>query len=232
MLATKSNRYTFQKDGIWYFSRRVPADLRRHYRTNKALNITRIFLSLCMVFFIKSGAAQAETQKDKNTELLLERFESYRILTRTAPSIMDYAVMNLERSLQGDWKEFINLKKVDGENIIPQAYYGHSVGVDGNISTAITMRLVSFTWKGEAKILTKGYAQEKCAKFIVTLRAIAEATFTDNTMGNPFLGFRAIGEKSEDYQNLNSNDLQKLIYLRGKVRWGDDEVLECGEFWK
>jgi len=26
MLATKSNSYTFQKDGIWYFSRRVPAD--------------------------------------------------------------------------------------------------------------------------------------------------------------------------------------------------------------
>jgi len=24
MLATKSNRYTFQKDGVWYFSRRVP----------------------------------------------------------------------------------------------------------------------------------------------------------------------------------------------------------------
>jgi hypothetical protein len=33
MLATKSNSYTFQKDGVWYFSRRVPADLRRHYRT-------------------------------------------------------------------------------------------------------------------------------------------------------------------------------------------------------
>jgi integrase len=35
MLATKSNSYTFQKDGIWYFSRRVPADLRRHYRTGR-----------------------------------------------------------------------------------------------------------------------------------------------------------------------------------------------------
>jgi hypothetical protein len=33
MMATKSNSYTFQKDGIWYFSRRVPADLLRHYRT-------------------------------------------------------------------------------------------------------------------------------------------------------------------------------------------------------
>ena len=29
MLATKSNTYTFQKNGIWYFSRRVPADLER-----------------------------------------------------------------------------------------------------------------------------------------------------------------------------------------------------------
>jgi integrase len=35
MLATKSNRYTFQKNGIWYFSRRIPADLRRHYRTGR-----------------------------------------------------------------------------------------------------------------------------------------------------------------------------------------------------
>jgi hypothetical protein len=35
MLATKSNGYTFQKDGIWYFSRRVPADLSGHYRTRR-----------------------------------------------------------------------------------------------------------------------------------------------------------------------------------------------------
>jgi integrase len=35
MLVTKSNSYTFQKDGVWYFSRRVPADLRRHYRTGR-----------------------------------------------------------------------------------------------------------------------------------------------------------------------------------------------------
>ena len=35
MLATKSNTYTFQKNGIWYFSRRVPSDLRRHYKTGR-----------------------------------------------------------------------------------------------------------------------------------------------------------------------------------------------------
>ena len=35
MLTTKSNCYTFQKSGIWYFSRRVPSDLRRHYRTGR-----------------------------------------------------------------------------------------------------------------------------------------------------------------------------------------------------
>ena len=35
MLVTKSNSYTFQKDGVWYFSRRVPSDLRRHYRTGR-----------------------------------------------------------------------------------------------------------------------------------------------------------------------------------------------------
>ena len=39
MLATKSNSYTFQKDGIWYFSRRVPADLRRHYRAGRIAEI-------------------------------------------------------------------------------------------------------------------------------------------------------------------------------------------------
>ena len=36
MLTTKSNSYTFQKSGIWYFSRRrIPADLKRHYRTGR-----------------------------------------------------------------------------------------------------------------------------------------------------------------------------------------------------
>ena len=35
MLTTKSNSYTFQKSGIWYFSRRIPQDLRRHYRTGR-----------------------------------------------------------------------------------------------------------------------------------------------------------------------------------------------------
>jgi integrase len=33
MLTTKSNSYTFQKSGIWYFSRRIPQDLKQHYRT-------------------------------------------------------------------------------------------------------------------------------------------------------------------------------------------------------
>ena len=35
MLTTKSNSYTFQKSGVWYFSRRIPTDLRRHYRTSR-----------------------------------------------------------------------------------------------------------------------------------------------------------------------------------------------------
>ena len=33
MRATKSNSYTFQKSGVWYFFCRVRADLRWHYRT-------------------------------------------------------------------------------------------------------------------------------------------------------------------------------------------------------
>ena len=35
MLTTKSNSYTFQKSSIWYFSRRIPTDLRRYYRTGR-----------------------------------------------------------------------------------------------------------------------------------------------------------------------------------------------------
>jgi hypothetical protein len=46
MLATKSNSYTFQKDGVWYFSRRVPADLKRHYRTGRiAYSLRQIRIS-------------------------------------------------------------------------------------------------------------------------------------------------------------------------------------------
>ena len=35
MLSSKINSYTFQKNGIWYFSRRIPADLRSHYKTGR-----------------------------------------------------------------------------------------------------------------------------------------------------------------------------------------------------
>ena len=35
MLASKSNSYTFNKNGIWYFSRRIPADLRQHSKTDR-----------------------------------------------------------------------------------------------------------------------------------------------------------------------------------------------------
>ena len=35
MLASESNSYTFNKNGIWYFSRRIPADLRQHYKTDR-----------------------------------------------------------------------------------------------------------------------------------------------------------------------------------------------------
>ena len=37
---TKAARYLFQKRGVWYFSRRVPSDLERHYKRS------RIVLSL------------------------------------------------------------------------------------------------------------------------------------------------------------------------------------------
>ena len=65
MLATKSNSYTFQKHGIWYFSRRVPADLRRHYRTGRIAYSLRtksifIFLSSIFIFSINSSQALAE----------------------------------------------------------------------------------------------------------------------------------------------------------------------------
>ena len=35
MLSSKINSYTFIKNGIWYFSRRIPADLRKHYKTGR-----------------------------------------------------------------------------------------------------------------------------------------------------------------------------------------------------
>ena len=35
MPSSKINSYTFIKNGIWYFSRRIPADLRRHYKTGR-----------------------------------------------------------------------------------------------------------------------------------------------------------------------------------------------------
>ena len=50
MLTTKSNSYTFQKSGIWYFSRRIPTDLRRHYRTGRIAHI--IFLANILQLFI------------------------------------------------------------------------------------------------------------------------------------------------------------------------------------
>ena len=67
MLATKSNSYTFQKDGIWYFSRRVPADLRRHYRTGRIVQIALIAVLLMLGSTSKLFANSAfELQKMLN----------------------------------------------------------------------------------------------------------------------------------------------------------------------
>ena len=67
MLATKSNSYTFQKDGIWYFSRRVPTDLRRHYRTGRIVQIALIALLLILGSTSKLFANSAsELQKMLN----------------------------------------------------------------------------------------------------------------------------------------------------------------------
>ena len=67
MLVTKSNSYTFQKDGIWYFSRRVPADLRRHYRTGRIVQIALIAVLLMLGSTSKLFANSAfELQKMLN----------------------------------------------------------------------------------------------------------------------------------------------------------------------
>tara|TARA_B110000211_G_scaffold217549_1_gene261508 strand:+ start:251 stop:1948 length:1698 start_codon:yes stop_codon:yes gene_type:complete len=51
MLAPKSNSYTFQKSSVWYFSRRVPANLRLHYRTGRISNIifSTIFIIVALI---------------------------------------------------------------------------------------------------------------------------------------------------------------------------------------
>ena len=50
MLTTKSNSYSFNKNGIRYFSRRVPADLRRRYRTGRiACSLRNALFSLLLI---------------------------------------------------------------------------------------------------------------------------------------------------------------------------------------
>ena len=68
MLATKSNSYTFQKDGIWYFSRRVPADLRRHCRTGRIANL------ICTaLLFLLSLTVQAHANSVADAQRLLNQ---------------------------------------------------------------------------------------------------------------------------------------------------------------
>ena len=70
MLATKSNSYTFQKDGIWYFSRRVPADLRRHYRTGRIAYSLRTKSIRDAHVRAMSDAAKLDIKTAKKTLLL------------------------------------------------------------------------------------------------------------------------------------------------------------------
>jgi len=62
MLATKSNSYTFQKSGVWYFSRRVPNDLRRHYRTGRISKI--IFSTIFIIIALITQPVFAGVDKD------------------------------------------------------------------------------------------------------------------------------------------------------------------------
>jgi hypothetical protein len=41
MLETKSAPFTFVKQGIFYFSRRVPSDLSHHYNASRIINLLR-----------------------------------------------------------------------------------------------------------------------------------------------------------------------------------------------
>jgi hypothetical protein len=70
MLATKSNSYTFQKDGNWYFSRRVPADLRRHYRTGRIAYSLRTKSIRDARIRAMSDAAKLDIKTAKKTLLL------------------------------------------------------------------------------------------------------------------------------------------------------------------
>jgi hypothetical protein len=68
MLATKSNSYTFQKCGVWYFSRRVPADLRRHYRTGRIANL------ICTsIFFLLGLSISAQANPVADAQRLLNQ---------------------------------------------------------------------------------------------------------------------------------------------------------------
>ena len=230
MLATKSNSYTFQKSGVWYFSRRVPADLRRHYRTG------RIAYSLRTKSVRDAGirAMSDATKLDRHWHILWissDDLPGKHLLADTVQgpqaeaSIDDHSLKASVARIFGTIRAVINLALSEFGlaivNPFSNVYFDHSVGVK---------KRLPIKPEDIKKVQEECYQADDEKRWLIALIADTGMRLAEGAglLRSDFIeqdGILCVNIRPHPWRSLKTASSARVIPLVGSAKWAAERIL-------
>lgn len=218
-MQTKSVRFAFLKDGIYYFSRRVPSDLRSHYATD------RISFSL-RTTSARDAAARGQAHAIKLDEFWFKlRLNGgqvpghHRLLNdeertrRPSPTIIEAKELYLRLKGVGRSKTFA--MGVDRA-------VGYLIAASGNKALLAYTKSDATTFRDA--LYARNLSTSSVERVMTTVKAIVAFVLSEEgiTAPNPFAGvYLNRQEKTEDRKPIPISD---ILAVQTKCRELDDDI--------
>lgn len=218
-MATKSVRFSFLKDGTYYFTRRVPLDLRSHYGTY------RISFSLRT-----KSTVEAERQALIHSIKLDEFWFKLRLSTGSIPG--NHRLLDEEERLRKPSPTIKEAKelylKLKGSGRSKTFHLGADRAVEYLIAAAKNKPLLAYT-KSDATafrdaLYARGLSTSSVERVLTTVKAIVGFTMSEKGLEspNPFTGIYLLRKDlAEDRSPIPLTDIRKV---QAQCRLVDDEI--------
>lgn len=165
-----------------------------------------------------------------NAETIVSRsannWMTYFILEGTPVSILSYGISRLDDRLRDlaskDW--YYRDSKQDDEIGLLQAFTSHQE-LDGQLAPVIMIRSTIYKASGRSN-RSKASAEQLCQKLLDQIARTASIYIGEDN--DFFSNLWRSSEYFEDYNSVNIDRIQSMIYLRARVSHsGSDDLISC-----
>ena len=180
--------------------------------------LSKLLLALCLVAS-PLIAEEKETRGIKN-------FANFKILRGTPVSIMSYGIQRLNEDLRGNEEWYFDGMKQDNEHGLLQAF--DTFIWEPEPSPVIMIRGTIYA-PGSTSNRSKAKAEELCQDLLDKMAQTVGIYLDDDN--SYFNGLWSNELTAIEYKRINHNDIQNMVYLKGRIGYsGSEELSVCERF--